>query len=59
MAHQAKCRDFEMKMSRLQEIAATAQSINYQIKFQVEKLQNLKVEPTKILVLFHFVTVVC
>mmetsp|Transcript_17097 Transcript_17097/g.29264 ORF Transcript_17097/g.29264 Transcript_17097/m.29264 type:complete len:158 (-) Transcript_17097:458-931(-) len=56
---EAKCRDFEMKMSRLQEIAATAQSINYQIKFQVEKLQNLKVEPTKILVLFHFVTVVC
>mmetsp|Transcript_725 Transcript_725/g.1552 ORF Transcript_725/g.1552 Transcript_725/m.1552 type:complete len:190 (-) Transcript_725:256-825(-) len=41
---EAKCRDFEMKMSRLQEIAATAQSINYQIKFQVEKLQNLKVE---------------
>lgn len=39
---EAKCRDFEEKMQRLNELANSAKAINYQIKYEVLKLQGLK-----------------
>jgi len=39
---EAKCRDFEQKMDRLNELANAAKSINYQIKYEVLQLQGLK-----------------
>lgn len=39
---EAKCRDFEFKMQKLEALASSAKAINYQMKFEVLKLQNLK-----------------
>jgi len=39
---EAKCRDFEAKMNRLEELAASAKAVNYQIKYEILKLQQWK-----------------
>mmetsp|Transcript_7771 Transcript_7771/g.17734 ORF Transcript_7771/g.17734 Transcript_7771/m.17734 type:complete len:230 (-) Transcript_7771:305-994(-) len=37
-----KCRDFEEKLTRLNELAEAAKTINYALKYEVLKLENLK-----------------
>ena len=43
---EAKCRDFEMKMGKLEELANSAKTINYQIKYEILKLQGFPVAST-------------
>jgi hypothetical protein len=44
LTDEQKCREFEYAMKKLDELAQGAQTINYQIKYHTEKLQNLKLD---------------